>query len=97
MNNPDKLNRYAYVIHAATYLNENCQTAKKRCLYFKREMCNFLGFLSGTNQFVCQDNICNINQQSNVWLLCHIQYTMTKMYLPNRAVMNIYSKLAKLG
>ena len=34
-------------------------------------MCNFLGFLSGTNQFVCKDNICNINQQSNVWLLCN--------------------------
>ena len=71
MNNPDNLNRYAYVIHAATYLNENCQTAKKRCLYFNREMYNFLGFLSHTNHFVCQDNICNINQQSNVWLLCN--------------------------
>ena len=68
-NNPDNVNRYVYVINAATYLNDNCQTAKKRCLYFNREMCHLLGLLCGTKQFTCQENICNLTEQSNVWLL----------------------------
>ena len=68
-NNPDNVNRYLYVINAATYLSDNCQTAKKRCLYFNREMCHLLGLLCGTKQFICQENICNLTEQSNVWLL----------------------------
>ena len=47
------------------------QQRKDVCTSMEK-VCNFLGFLSGTNQFVCQDNICNINQQSNVWLLLNL-------------------------
>ena len=68
-NNPDNVNRYVYVINAASYLSDNCQTANKRCLYFNREMSHLLGLVSGRNQFICQGNMCNISEQSNVWLL----------------------------
>ena len=32
-------------------------------------MCHLLGLLCGTKQFICQENICNLTEQSNVWLL----------------------------
>ena len=90
------LNRYVCVIYAASYLSDNCQAAKRRCLYFKREMCHLLGLVSGRNQFICQGNVCNMSEQSNVWLLQKpsnipdLEQYENRTLFTRKGMMNIY-------